>query len=356
MMNAIDLFSGAGGFVIGLQNSGFNVLLTNEISPVFAQTHKLNFPDVPVLEKDIKDVSLQEINEICGTNDIDLIVGGPPCQGFSVFGKRRFINTQGYNPKADSRNFLVYEFIRIVKEVKPKFFFMENVKGFTNLDHGLFVEEVKKIFHEIGYKNIWCNVECAVDYGVPQERRRMFMIGNRLGINFVPPAKTHFAINSGNKPEFITVGDAIMDLVGQENQVPNHIPLMHKPIVAARYSYIKEGEKLDVGALPPELAVVTRKDAKNGTVTNYSHVFKRLSRFRPSTTMVPGHNAFPVHPTLNRTLTAREAARLQTFPDNHIFCGTRQEQCIQVGNAVPPKMVEPFLKTIHDYIKDTKVR
>ena len=89
---------------------------------------------------------------------------------------------------------------------------------------------------------------------------------------------------------------------------------------------------------------------------NYSHVFKRLSRFRPSTTMVPGHNAFPVHPTLNRTLTAREAARLQTFPDNHIFCGTRQEQCIQVGNAVPPKMVEPFLKTIHDYIKDTKVR
>lgn len=229
---------------------------------------------------------------------------------------------------------------------------MENVKGFTNLDNGLFVEKVKKEFEKLGYKNIWCSVVCAADYGVPQERYRMFMIGNRLGIDFVPPEPTHFPIGSGKKPEYCTVGDVIMDLVGRENEIPNHVPLQHKPIVAARYGYVKEGCKLNVDDLPPELAVATRRDSKTGKVANYSHVYKRLDRKKPSTTMVPGHNAFPIHPTLNRTLTAREAARIQTFPDDHEFFGTRQEQCIQVGNAVPPKMAEPFLKKIHQYLEE----
>ena len=178
----------------------------------------------------------------------------------------------------------------------------------------------------------------------------MFMIGNRLGIDFEEPLPTHYTIGSGCIPEYTTVGDAIMDLVGKENQIPNHVPLEHKPIVAARYAYIKEGCKLNLDDLPPELAAATRKDSKTGTVANYSHIYKRLDRKKPSTTMVPGHNAFPVHPTLNRTLTAREAARIQTFPDTHVFIGTRQEQCIQVGNAVPPKMAEPFLKKIRWYL------
>ena len=177
------------------------------------------------------------------------------------------------------------------------------------------------------------------------------MIGNRIGVKFEKPEPTHFPIGSGKYPEYTTVGDAIMDLVGKENEIPNHIPLEHKPLVAERYGYVKEGCKLNVDDLPPHLAVATRKDSKTGKVSNYSHVYKRLDRNKPSTTMVPGHNAFPIHPTLNRTLTAREAARIQTFPDTHIFFGTRQEQCIQVGNAVPTKMAEPFLKKIRDYLE-----
>ena len=350
-MNAIDLFSGAGGFIIGLQATGYNVLFANEINPRFTETHRLNFPNIPVIEEDICKVSKETFIEKTKGEEVDLVVGGPPCQGFSVFGKRRFINTQGYNPRSDPRNFLVYEFIRVVEILQPKFFFMENVKGFTNLDRGLFVEEVKKNFHDIGYKDIWCNVICAADYGVPQERYRMFMIGNRLGITFSPPAPTHFPIGSGRHPEYETVGKAILDLMGKENKVPNHVPLIHKPTVEARYGYIKEGCRLNLKDIPPELAIATRKDAKTGIVSNYSHVFRRLDRNQPSTTMVPGHNAFPVHPILNRTLTAREAARIQTFPDSHIFSGTRQEQCIQVGNAVPPKMVEPFLRIIANYIR-----
>ena len=352
-MNAIDLFAGAGGLSVALKNSGFDIVLANEINERFAETHKHNFPEVPLIVKDINEVTGEEIRSIIGNEEVDLIVSGPPCQGFSVFGKRRFINTQDYDPHKDPRNFLVYQYIRIVKEIQPKFFFMENVKGFTNLDKGLFVEEVKKQFRDLGYENIWCEVVCAADYGVPQDRYRMFMIGNRLGIDFQKPEPSHHPIGSGLEPEYTTVGDAIMDLVGKENQVPNHVPLMHKPIVAARYGYVKEGSKLNVADLPPELAVATRKDAKTGIVSNYSHDYKRLARNKPSTTMVPGHNAFPIHPTLNRTLTAREAARIQTFPDTHVFFGTRQEQCIQVGNAVPPKMAEPFLLRIRDYLKES---
>ncbi len=353
-MNAIDLFSGAGGLTLATQNSGFDILLSNEVNPTFAKTHSHNFPDIPMITDDINNLTGKEIKKIIGKKEVDLVEGGPPCQGFSVFGKRRFVNTQGYDPRQDPRNYLVYQYIRIVKETRPKFFFMENVKGFTNLDKGLFVEEVKKEFEKLGYKNIWCSVVCAADYGVPQERYRMFMIGNRLGIDFVPPEPTHFPLDSDEEPKYMTVGDAIMDLVGKENEIANHVPLQHKPIVAARYGYVKEGCKLDVNDLPPELAVATRTDSKTGKVANYSHVFKRLDRKRPSTTMVPGHNAFPIHPTLNRTLTAREAARIQTFPDDHIFFGTRQEQCIQVGNAVPPKMAEPFLRKIYQYIEEEK--
>lgn len=351
-MNAIDLFAGAGGLSIALENGGFDIVMANEINPRFAETHSLNFPDVPLITKDINDLTISNIREVIGNKEVDLIVGGPPCQGFSVFGKRRFINTQEYDPHQDPRNFLVYQYIRIVKELKPKFFLMENVKGFTNLDKGLFVEEVKKQFRELGYNNIWCEIVCAADYGVPQERYRMFMIGNRLGIDFEKPEPTNFSPESGLMPQYETVGNAIIDLVGKENTVPNHVPLKHKPVVEARYGYVKEGCKLNVDDLPPELAISTRTDSKTGKVSNYSHVFKRLDRNKPSTTMVPGHNAFPIHPVLNRTLTAREAARIQTFPDSHVFVGTRQEQCIQVGNAVPPKMAEPFIRKIRCYIEE----
>lgn len=353
-MNAVDLFAGAGGLSVALRDAGYNIVLANEIEHIYAEAHRLNFPEVPLLEKDITLITKDELDQVLDGQEVDLVVGGPPCQGFSVFGKRRFVNTKDYNPHKDPRNYLVYQFIRIVKELKPKFFFMENVKGFTNLDKGLFVEEVKKAFNVIGYKNIWCNIVCATDYGVPQERYRMFMIGNRIGVDFVEPSPTHFPIGSGKYPEYSTVGDAIMDLVGKENIVANHIPMIHKPIVAARYGYIKEGCKLNIDDLPPELAIATRRDSKTGLVANYSHVFKRLSRFKPSTTMVPGHNAFPVHPTLNRTLTPREAARIQTFPDTHIFVGTRQEQCIEVGNAVPPLMAKPFLSRIKEYLDNHK--
>jgi len=223
----------------------------------------------------------------------------------------------------------------------------------TTLHKGAFLEDVICSLNNSGYNNIWHDIVCAADYGVPQLRYRMFMVGNRIGVDYFPPAPTHFPDDSAKKPHYVTVGESIIDLADKSSgSVPNHIPLNHKPTVAARMGYVPEGGRLDESKLPLDLLKATRTDSKSGKISNYSHVYKRLSRKKPATTMVPGHNAFPIHPTLNRTLTAREAARIQTFPDNHIFFGTRQDQCIQVGNAVPPKMAEPFLNKIKKYIEE----
>lgn len=349
-MNSIDLFSGAGGLLIAEQMAGCNILFSNEIDDACVLTHRHNFKDIPIIHKDIRDLKYEHFKEYLDNKEVDLVTGGPPCQGFSVFGKRRFINTRGYCPKDDSRNKLVYEYIRIVQETNPKFFFMENVKGFMSLDNGMFIEEVIKIFKEMGYKNIWCEIVCSADYGVPQKRYRMFMIGNRLGIDFTPPMPTH-SEKGDNLLPYETVGNAILDIINlNEDDIPNHIALSHKALVSERMSYIPEGGKLDLATLPEHLKKPTRRDSKTDKVSNYSHVYKRLDRNKPSITMVPGHNAFPIHPILNRTLTPREAARIQTFPDNIKFFGNRQQQCIQVGNAVPPKMAEPFFRKINEYI------
>lgn len=355
-LNAVDLFSGAGGLLQSLLRSDYNVLFSVELDKAAVKTHKENFPDIPVFDDDIRNLKKEKMLEYTNGSSVDLVVGGPPCQGFSVFGKRRFVNTQGYNPREDDRNKLVYEYIRVVKELKPKYFFMENVKGFLSLDNGLFVEEVIKEFKSIGYDKIDFKIFCAADYGVPQKRYRMLMVGNRIGqeINF--PEPTHSENPSLLTSQYTTVGEAIMDLVNlSEEDIPNHVPLKHKEIVSERMSYVKEGSKLNVDDLPEHLLQATRIDSKTGKVKNYSHIYKRLHRNLPANTLVPGHNAFPIHPTLNRTLTVREAARIQTFPDTHIFFGTRQQQCIQVGNAVPPLMAQPFFEQIKKSLTLVKI-
>lgn len=354
MYTAVDLFSGAGGLLLGLNKSGYQTLFSCEINKSACRTHRENFPDIPLFEGDIQDLSNEEMQQLIGNQQVDLVVGGPPCQGFSVFGKRRFINTQGYNPKEDPRNKLVYEYIRVINFLRPKFFFMENVKGFLSLDNGQFVESVINEFKKIGYVDIKCEVVCAADYGVPQVRYRMFLIGNRLGVPVSFPPPTHFPEDTIFSPKYQTVGEAIMDIADKGTEIPNHIPLYHKPTVAARMAYVKEGQKLNIDELPEDLAIATRVDSKTGKVQNYSHIYKRLHRKRPAWTMVPGHNAFPIHPTLNRTLTVREAARIQSFPDSHIFHGTRQEQCIQVGNAVPPDLASAFFSKIQSDLRSTE--
>lgn len=330
----IDLFSGAGGLLRGFMNAGFSPEFSIEVWEPAIKTHQHNYPDVAVWSKDIRKVENQELNQYIGK--VDVIVGGPPCQGFSTIGKRLV---------KDPRNELVFEFIRFVDVIRPKVFLMENVRGLLSANKGAIKDAIIEEFSEKGY-NVKSTVICAADYGVPQMRHRVFFLGIRNDYQLDPtfPLATHSAEN------YATVGDCIMDLVGQENIFPNHVPMNHNEIVKKRISCIKEGEGIPDEGLPKDVAFGSRSDYKSNNIKNFSHVYRRLSRNKPATTMVPGHNAFPLHPTENRSLTVREAARIQTFPDDIIFMGSRQEQCIQVGNAVPVKLAEEFAKHIRNIL------
>lgn len=332
----IDLFSGAGGLLRGFVDAGLTPEFSLEVWGPAIATHHHNYPDIPIWTKDIRDVSNQELQPFKGK--VDVIIGGPPCQGFSTIGKRLV---------KDPRNELVFEFIRFVNVIQPKMFLMENVRGLLSANNGKVKDAITEEFKAIGYNVIYDTI-CAADYGVPQLRQRVFFIGVRKDLGVIPcfPEKTH------TKDEYVNVGDAIMDLVGKENQFSNHVPMKHNEIVKKRISIIKEGEGIPDEGLPEEVSKGSRSDYSNNTIKNFSHIYRRLSRYKPSTTMVPGHNAFPLHPTEDRSLTVREAARLQTFPDDVVFLGTRQEQCIQVGNAVPIRLSYHMAKHILSLIED----
>jgi len=322
----IDLFSGAGGFLRGFLNKGFEPLYSIENWKPAIDTHKLNYPDIPIITEDIRKVSNEELVEYANGRKVNVVVGGPPCQGFSTIGNR--------NPE-DERNNLILEFLRVVKTIKPDYFIMENVRGLVSAKNGFYRDFLLDRFKEMGYKNAVSKIVCATDYGVPQKRYRVIFMGSLNDEEIEFPKHT----NSKENPEILK--DYIMDLVGKENKIPNHIPTNHNPIVKERISYILEGGGIN-SDIPCHLLKGSRSDYKNNTLKNFSHVYKRLHREKPATTMVPGHNAFPLHPTEDRSLTVREAARIQTFPDDVVFSGTRQDQCIQVGNAVPVKLSEVF--------------
>lgn len=334
----IDLFSGAGGLLRGFLDAGYNPIFSVEFWKPAINTHQKNYSHVPVWTDDIRTIGNDKLAKFKG--EVDVIIGGPPCQGFSTIGKRLI---------KDPRNELVFEFIRFVEEIQPKVFLMENVRGLLSSDGGKTKEAIADEFRRIGYK-VKSTVLCAADFGVPQLRNRVFFIGVRNELN----AEPCFPKPIFTKENYNTVGEAIGDLLGRENQVPNHIPMQHNKIVEERISYIKEGEGIPKEGLPGKLSFGSRSDYANNKLKNFSHVYRRLSRYKPATTMVPGHNAFPLHPVANRSLTVREAARIQTFPDDVIFCGTRQEQCIQVGNAVPVKLAMCLATHISELIKEGK--
>jgi len=332
----IDLFSGAGGLLRGFLDAGYVAVSSVEIWEPAIQTHIHNYPLVPLIADDIRNISKTQLNLF--KDSVDVVIGGPPCQGFSTIGKRLV---------KDPRNELVFEFIKFVSEVKPKVFLMENVRGLLSSDGGKVKNAIETEFREIGYR-VDSKVLCAADYGVPQIRKRVFFIGFKEELNVQPS----FPIPTHTKCEYETVGTAINDLMGMENQIANHIPMKHNKIVEVRISYIREGEGIPKEGLPPEVSKGSRSDFEKNTIKNFSHVYKRLSREKPATTMVPGHNAFPLHPLANRSLTVREAARIQTFPDDVEFFGTRQNQCIQVGNAVPVKLAHILALHIKETLKE----
>lgn len=310
MFNSIDLFCGAGGLSFGFKKAGFNTLFAVEFNDVYAQTYKANFPEVDMYCGDIKAISDKRIEELKNKYDVDIIIGGPPCQGFSLAGNigRRFLD--------DERNRLFLEYFRFVKIIKPKMFVLENVASMVTHNKGKTIEELKNKFESIGYQ-IQYRVLNAVNYSVPQERRRVFIIGTQNNISFKYPDETN---------RLITIKEAIDSLPklesGETSEVPLHNAMSHSAQMLHKMSYVKDGGNRN--DIPEEIR------PKSGDIRKYI----RYNSNKPSF-CVTGDMRKIFHYSQNRALTCRELARIQTFPDGYVFCGSTIEVQQQIGNAVP---------------------
>lgn len=314
MYKYIDLFAGAGGMSLGFDNAEFENVLAVEYDKCFAETYSFNFPKHNLKVADIKNISNDEIKKLIGNKKIDVIIGGPPCQGFSIAGKigRNFID--------DERNQLFKEFVRFVKFVKPKIFVMENVAALKTHNKGKTIEEIIKEFEKIGY-TVKCDVLNAVNYGVPQQRRRIFVIGT-LGKE-----------NKFNFPQQtikqMTIKEALKGLPklksGEISNIPNHNAMNHSKQMLKKMSYVKDGG--DRNDIPEDIR------PKSGDLRKYI----RYNSNKPSI-CITGDMRKVFHFNQNRALTGRELARIQTFPDHFIFKGNTGKVQQQIGNAVPPKL------------------
>ena len=371
-MKVIDLFAGCGGLSLGFEMAGFEVPLAVEIDAWASETYKNNHPATKVLTNDITQV--KDLGTLLDKSiEIDGIIGGPPCQGFSLSGNR---------DKNDPRNSLFMEFVRFVKFYKPKFFVMENVAGLLSMKtkKGENVKDViKDEFTKADY-NLEIFTLNAAEFGVPQSRIRIFFIGLRNDIPYnkekIEPKGFSF------DKEQITIQDAIMDLPqiksseGEEvadytskptnnyqkwarknsKKVYNHIAMKHTQRLIDRFSVIGFGQS--VADVDEEHQQRQRGDASKISGKVYSQNNMRPYPDKPSPTIPASFQSNFIHPFLNRNYTAREGARLQSFPDTYIFYGKRTtmsweknlSQYQQIGNAVPPLLAKAIAKTIADYL------
>lgn len=325
----IDCFCGAGGLSLGFEKAGFQVEYAFDIDEAAIRTYKKNPKRHrgPAFVRDIYNVSRKSIEEDLGhaLGKIDVVIGGPPCQGFSV--QRRGDN-------ADPRNQLVLEYVRLLKEIRPRFFIMENVGGILSERGKPFVKALFDNMQAEGYV-IRQEKLLASDFGVPQDRRRVIIVGE-----LTDGRETAFAYPTPDTGAKKTVREAIADLMdADENAVPNHKSDKLSPVNLERIRAIREGQGHD--SLPEELQLPCH--TKN---SGHRHLdtYGRMAWDQPSPTITARFDSFSRgrfgHPVLDRTITLREGARLQTFPDDFEFVGSKVEVARQIGNAVPPLLAE----------------
>lgn len=300
-LNYVDLFAGCGGLSLGIKQAGFNKLCDVEILPFAHETLKRNFPEAKHYNGDIAEFRPKEYTD---GKYVHLVVGGPPCQGFSVAGKRK---------PDDQRNFLFNEYLRVVKELNPLFFILENVPGIITLKKGEFYHGIIKGFEELGY-SVSVRILESADYGVPQLRTRAIFIGNKIGEKN-PYPKAIFS-----PEEYKSIDSAIKDLEDLDRDKSiNHEWTRHSKEMIERISRVLPGQSL---------------------YETFSDAYKRQREGHPSMTIKENHGGTHLHYKLNRCISTREMARIQTFPDNFFFEGTYKQGFIQVGNAVPPLMAK----------------
>ena len=317
-LTALSLFSGGGGLDLGFSAAGFNIGCSSDIDPFSCRTLVLNSGKRPfyrhahALPADINQISASTLLGPAGLieHPIDLIIGGPPCQAFSVFGRRKGLD--------DPRGNLVWEYLRIINEVKPQAFVFENVAGLKSIHGGKLFQEILEALSIDGLYTVAEHSYQVANFGIPQFRDRIFFIGSRNGIKVPPLMPTHSATSLFASKAHRTVKEALRGLPKLESQhtLPNHHGRNHSRRIVDRYRTLEFGER------DPKTRI------------------NKLHPDRPSFTIIVGSDKGGgkghVHPYVPREVTPRESARMQTFPDWWEFSGTGRHVIRQVGNAVPP--------------------
>ena len=310
----IDLFAGCGGLSLGLTQAGFECKWAIEIDNNASETYRYNLGN-HLITDDVRNIDTQNVP------DADVLVGGFPCQPFSVSGLQG-----GFDGKDGD---LFYQCVRFINAKKPKVFMLENVGGFATLKNGYYLKTAIQILSELGYYVSWQVLDCS-DFSIPQTRKRCIILGNRLEVKNLYPTPTNIRVS---------VKEAIDDIWRSPEKFENNEPMKHTPRIIERFSYVRQGETAsDALKRHPEL----------GSAKITKQCYRRMIESEPAPTIVANFVITTIHYSQNRNLTAREAARLQTFPDTFIFKGykTRMSwqkdlsQFEQIGNAVPPRLAE----------------
>lgn len=368
----IDLFAGAGGLSLGFESKGFEIALAIEKDTWAKDTYNLNHNNKNCIEADITLLPNDFFAKYKGI--VSIVMGGPPCQGFSIAASNR-------RKKNDSRNFLYKEFLRVVSLVEPKIVLIENVKEFVKYhlpEGGLLIEDVVNTLKILGYNSSYSVIDIK-NYGVPQDRRRTFLLAVKedliesVDINKLLEPYKEAPISIGEaisdlpevKPYQLKDGDVIEYSKEPQNEfqrllrnncrlVYNHIPMQHTPRTVEKFKFIMEHTTSD--ELPEELKSRVRGDVNSISTSSYSQNHRVIDANKVSPTITASFYSSFIHPSQPRNLTVREAARVQTFPDTFIFTGKKTtlskkllskkgivedlhlDQFNQVGNAVPPKM------------------
>ncbi len=343
MLNAIDLFCGCGGLSLGFEKAGVNVVLGIDSWQDAINTFNFNHKNSKGLCRDLANLNPQDVEKELEGKSVDLIIGGPPCQGFSIAGKR-FID--------DDRNKLYKSFVRFVDYYKPSAFVLENVPNILSIGEGRVKEAIVSEFTDLGYKVVY-KVLLASDYGVPQNRRRAVFVGLKNGMEYLYPKPT-VATKVTSKEAISDLPDATIEDGGNyptapqseyqklmrvnSNEVYNHRITIHTEQTKRIINMVPDGGNYK--DLPIELQNTRRV-----------HIaWTRLDSKKPSFTIDCGHNHH-FHYQFNRVPTVRESARIQSFPDDFIFLGKQGSQLKQVGNAVPPLMAQEIAKEVKNELQ-----
>lgn len=374
----VDLFAGAGGLSLGFEQAGFDVAVSVEYDPIHAAAHEFNFPYTSVICRDIRRVTGEQVRLAAGTGKrrIDVIVGGPPCQGFSLIGHRVL---------DDPRNALVFHFLRLVRELRPKYFVMENVPGMVTGGHRDLFDSLVAKARALGYK-VHHAVLNAANFGVPQNRSRVFIVGSASGYQIAYPPEPVTALRSidglvkgdSNLPLCPSVEDAIADLpdIDDFEELREQDELVYSLPPASHFASILRGETRDprdysyrrvrpektlTGCLRAEHTRESRKRflaTPQGETESISRFF-RLPLKGLSNTLRSGtatdRGAFtsprPIHPMYARCISVREAARIHSFPDWFWFHQTKWHGFRQIGNSVPPLLARSVASEIVKVLK-----